>query len=679
MKNFALLSILFSFSFQTYSQNGIPFLTNQDNFCISTGNFQGNWQLIGPKSYAAQNMGRIDPVWVDPDDSSHLLAASLSGGLFEKQSGTMTWIPLTNKLPGIGVHDIAVHKNVNLPSTIVISTGTGINDPQRSYGWGLYYSTNGGVDWIFDQDFYDLVNEASPKVSKAKFIYGSDGMVAITGNKILKKSSFNNAWQLLTLPASHDDIDLTELEMAPTNSNFFWIAGGGAESGVLYTVDGGNSFHDVTSDLAGLTGYNLSMTASADAYVYYFVNPGGGKINHYVYNSDTEIFGLESTQNPGFVGINFVVSSTNQNAMYTGTIPIFKSTDFGATWNYPNGINTGHDDVRTISLYPVSGAADAVFVGNDGGVSKSIDGGALWKNLNGTGLAVSQFYGLSGIEEQPNLLFGGAQDNHTWRIENEVPSFSYQYNDGYGTESYRKNTGEIILFLQKGPGNSSHNANLYRKIDGTSPTLPGIDITPNNTTDPEKFSKPLYKSTITGRFYVGQNDLYWSDDDGDSYFPEGLSDPDHNKNYNAVSAFDVSPLNQDRIYVAYDASGDYIPPGSTEGNKQYNKQFFYKDPQFGWQNRTPSYNANPDKNNCGDYLTCYQQITGVVSDPKDYNRVWITLSDRWNNFEKNADGTLKKYKDGGVYFSKDAGLTWTAMTTDLPNFYINCIVYENGT
>lgn len=142
MKKNLLFSALSLFSFLSTAQTGIPFLTNQDLFCTSVAGFQGNWQLIGPKSFSSQNMGRIDPVWVDPDDSSHILAGSLSGGLFEKQTGTMTWLPLTNKLPGIGVHDIAVYKNGSEwnNATIAIATFTNIADPPKLWlGYFLFH------------------------------------------------------------------------------------------------------------------------------------------------------------------------------------------------------------------------------------------------------------------------------------------------------------------------------------------------------------------------------------------------------------------------------------------------------------------------------------------------------------------------------------------------------------
>lgn len=105
----------------------------------------------------------------------------------------------------------------------------------------------------------------------------------------------------------------------------------------------------------------------------------------------------------------------------------YNSFDGGFTLS--NAIWAQHDDVRYITVYPINGH---VFVGTDGGVSKSTQNGndGAWLNLNGSGLNVTEFYGLSGVEEQPNLIFAGAQDNYTWKFDNGTPSFVINFNDG---------------------------------------------------------------------------------------------------------------------------------------------------------------------------------------------------------------------------------------------------------
>lgn len=380
----------------SWAQSGIPFLTNRDNFCTSSGTFQGNWQLIGPKSFANQNMGRIDPVWVDPADTSHILAGSLSGGLFEKIPGTMTWRPLTDKLPGIGVHDIAVHKggsNWN-EATLVISTQTGVNDPERCYGLGIYYSTDGGQHWTFDEQFYVAAGKGTPVVPRTRFMHGTDGLISIVNHKILRKTSFidpQSQWEDITPVGLPANSDLFDLEMSPTDANVFWVAGSNEPGGttgavLLYTLDGGDNFTNITSTCPDATFFNVALPANNHAFVYYY-NATTAKVNHYVQSGgDYELQPNPTT--PAKQGIWFEVSRIDLDEMYFGT----SATNAFSRWNNStstlgSSISTLHADVR----YILASDSGDVYVGDDGGVSRSNANGAAgsWQNLNGEGLAVS--------------------------------------------------------------------------------------------------------------------------------------------------------------------------------------------------------------------------------------------------------------------------------------------------
>ena len=60
-----------------------------------------------------------------------------------------------------------------------------------------------------------------------------------------------------------------------------------------------------------------------------------------------------------------------------------------------------------------------------------------------------------------------------------------------------------------------------------------------------------------------------------------------------------------------------------------------------------------------------QYITYIAVDPANENRLWVTLSGYTNNQK--------------VYFSNDAGATWSNFSTGLPNIPANCIAYHEGT
>lgn len=55
------------------------------------------------------------------------------------------------------------------------------------------------------------------------------------------------------------------------------------------------------------------------------------------------------------------------------------------------------------------GSPSTIFVGGDGGISKSLDQGADWTHLN-TNLDITQFYYMA-LSNSGNQILAGAQDN----------------------------------------------------------------------------------------------------------------------------------------------------------------------------------------------------------------------------------------------------------------------------
>lgn len=60
------------------------------------------------------------------------------------------------------------------------------------------------------------------------------------------------------------------------------------------------------------------------------------------------------------------------------------------------------------------GAPNTIYIGNDGGVSRSTDGGTNFQTLNAS-LNLSMFVGLSLHPTNAAISYGGTQDNGTQR------------------------------------------------------------------------------------------------------------------------------------------------------------------------------------------------------------------------------------------------------------------------
>ena len=88
-------------------------------------------------------MGRINCITPHPNDSNIVFAGAPSGGIWKSIDGGLTYIPLSDELPQIGVSSIAI--NYNDPNVMYIATGD--DDAGDSYSVGIWKSVDGGDSW----------------------------------------------------------------------------------------------------------------------------------------------------------------------------------------------------------------------------------------------------------------------------------------------------------------------------------------------------------------------------------------------------------------------------------------------------------------------------------------------------------------------------------------------------
>lgn len=102
------------------------------------------------------------------------------------------------------------------------------------------------------------------------------------------------------------------------------------------------------------------------------------------------------------------VDPTNDQIVYTGGAPFFKSIDGGKTFAVVGGI--AHSDHHAIWIDPKNG--NHLIIGNDGGLDVSYDQATTWEFVNT--IPVGQFYAVSADMRKPYYVYGGLQDNGSW-------------------------------------------------------------------------------------------------------------------------------------------------------------------------------------------------------------------------------------------------------------------------
>jgi len=93
------------------------------------------------------------------------------------------------------------------------------------------------------------------------------------------------------------------------------------------------------------------------------------------------------------------------------------SDDAGKSFSVVGGFEGTHGDAHVVWIDPTN--TQTVFVGDDGGMWYSYNGGSKW--WKGNNLPVSQFYHVSVDDSDPYRVYGGLQDNSSWVGESQYP------------------------------------------------------------------------------------------------------------------------------------------------------------------------------------------------------------------------------------------------------------------
>ena len=119
----------------------------------SGSGLEGNWKAVGPTEFeilgasSSAGLGRVNAIEVDPSNSNIIYVGTPGGGLWRTKNGGITWAPLTDGIPRMGISGIAIDYT-SPPSnrTIYILTGDGDSDDTPSVG--VLKSMDNGGTWF---------------------------------------------------------------------------------------------------------------------------------------------------------------------------------------------------------------------------------------------------------------------------------------------------------------------------------------------------------------------------------------------------------------------------------------------------------------------------------------------------------------------------------------------------
>ncbi|MFN8768683.1 MAG: hypothetical protein ACK5XH_10695, partial [Lysobacteraceae bacterium] len=119
----------------------------------------------------------------------------------------------------------------------------------------------------------------------------------------------------------------------------------------------------------------------------------------------------EVTYSYGYYFAEVAVDPSDAERVYTMGVPLIVSSDGGKTWEGYTNHPSVHVDHHSLWIDP--NHPQRLLLGNDGGLDVSHDRGVTWRKLDAQ--PVGQFYTIYADMAEPYNVYGGLQDNGSWR------------------------------------------------------------------------------------------------------------------------------------------------------------------------------------------------------------------------------------------------------------------------
>ena len=612
----------------------------------------GAWSFAGPTNIG----GRVLDIAVDPNQADTIYVAAASGGVWKSVDAGRTfsvqWPDETSQAIGA----------VALASDGTLYAGTGETGPgggSLTYGGsGFYRSSDGGETW-------ELAGlEGSSRIARLAIDPGDPGriFVAVAGSLFLpggdrgvyRSLDGGQGWEQV-LAGETLTTGATDISIDPSNPARIFATlwdhqrmpdvrrYAGVGSGVYRSDDGGDTWIRLIEGLPpaaptlGRIGLAVAPSDPSRIYVittqstpdvpsdgvfegFYASNDGGDSFSRVPNDS-----GLASSQATyGWWFGRVWVDPSDANSVFVAGVPLMHSGSGGFGWQT---VGLVHADQHAMAW---DGNTDGrVYLGNDGGVFTSRDGGRNWTSA--AFQPWTQFYTVDVSRTDPTRLVGGAQDNGVNRSyrgsQSGDPNSWSSYVGGDGLAARIDPTDQNRVYGCSQYGACSRSAN-----GGDTPLSFGT-----TRSDRRNWLTPLEFDPVDPRImYYAGNLLNRSTDAAATWStisPDLTGGPSPNRSY---------PFGTITTVAAAQTDGAVLYLGTDDG-----RVWTTRDLGVSWTHLTdPQF---PDA-----------WVTRVAIDPSDADVAYVTFS-----------GYRAGDQHGYLLRTSDGGKSWEDLTGDLPLAPVN--------
>ncbi len=626
---------------------------------------------IGP----ALMSGRIIDLEQHPTNDKVIYVGAAGGGVWKSTNGGAAFQPIfDDHVQSIG----KVKLDPKDPDNVIwVGTGEIWTRNSVSIGDGLYKSVDGGINWAkvgFERSERISSIEIHPENTNIMYVGVLGALWSDSEERgVYKSTDGGQSWEQVLY--TDQTTGCSDVVMDPEDPTILyasmwefrrsaWSFSSGGENSALYkSVDGGKSWEKIHNGFPeGKLGRIAFAIAPSDHQILYAVVESEVKEKSGLYKSVDA--GKSWEHKNGDFGLvvrpfyfsRIVVDPQDPDLVVKAGLFGSISRDGGETFK---DLGNMHADIHDI-LFDIENS-DRMYVGTDGGLYRSWDGGVTMEIV--ANLPLSQFYQISVDNDEPYHIYGGLQDNGSWYGPSRSPG-GIEARDwnvvGYG-DGFRvlRHPAKKILYSEMQGADNVWRYDMERMSTKTIQPLQvkGYDDLRFNWNAPMAVSEAQ-----PDRFYMGSQYLHKSEDMGDTWeiISPDLTTNDPSKqeqeksggisrdnsgaeNHCTIFTMAESPLNEKIIWV-----------GTDDGNIQVTR-----DGGKSWDNTT-------------------ENLPSEVPD-----NTWVYQIEASVHGEGTAYAVLEGHTTGdfNVYAFKttDFGATWTSITTPEINGFARSIQedYEN--
>jgi len=380
---------------------------------------------IGPAGMS----GRVTAIAAELGDPNTFYVGAATGGLWKSQDGGLSFEPIFDDQNTASIGAIAIHPQ----REDLVWVGTGEGNPRNSVsvGRGVFRSLDGGRSWRHvglertERIRRVVLHPTDPNTAYVAALGTTWGESDQRG--VFKTKDGGTTWERVLFVDTKTGC--ANLVMDPTNPDKLFanmwdhrrwpwsFRSGGPGSGLHRSLDGGATWTRLEpkdgmpkGDLGRI---GLAIAPSDPDVVYALVEASksvllrseDGGFSFRTVNDDD---GIASRP---FYYADIRVDPNDPDRVINMHTTVTVSEDGGKTFSTLIEYNDIHPDHHAMFLHPrVPGL---IIEGNDGGIAISRDNGATWRYA--TNLPLGQYYHIAVDMDRPYNVYGGMQDNGSWR------------------------------------------------------------------------------------------------------------------------------------------------------------------------------------------------------------------------------------------------------------------------